>query len=350
MPLPKNAESFFAPNKNERRFQALQICRPLSLCLTLAVLATAPASASPSGTLGFFSQARQASSFADFLHDHVQISLGTSSEEEPAGEVISSRKTDEGFTLFDWATLGTSFSRNTEIEEEGIFAYGLTGSDIEKTAESISGVSVGYEQGSWSYANEPDLEKTGLSLGYYTGRRLDQLSLTGSLILTTYQNDLKTSRGATANALSNRVMIAGGANRIQRFDSGASLKPYVDILYSYESLAAYSYSDGQAVNAAQTTTGEVSLGLEYATAPNPTTQNRFLIRGEIERDLDAKDVNLANGSTYTPSQVVTGEIGLGWIAGDKDGTSSRRLELTLARLGDSASQEIRLDAIWNEVF
>jgi hypothetical protein len=288
--------------------------------------------------------------------------LRANSEEQDDGEgqgfnaedykrlyVLSAREGNDGFSLVDWFSLGLSKADvDAELKGDGTFGYALIGTELSKSDENVTGLLFGIENSSWTYENESDVTKTGFSFGYYGANRVNGLLLTGSAIMTLASNDFVSNTGATADASSRRIMLTGQISGQHDSTGGASISPYVSLLYASESTSAFVFSDGVPSEKGTSRIGKVSVGLEYAAAVDPR-RGQFIVRGELGQTFGADDIVLNDGSVYTPNKDVVGSLTLGWIS--NPGTDSKaRIELTFGELGNDENGEISLDGTWDRHF
>ncbi len=257
--------------------------------------------------------------------------------------VVSARDGAGGFSLVDWFTLGGSqASVDAELKGDGEFSYLMFGKEFGKTSNRVHGLLYGVEGSKWDYEGETDVDRLGLSVGYYGAQRLGRLVLSGSVLGTVSRNDFVSASGATGWAGAQRLMFKGEVSQQFRVGpGGASLRPYLDLLYATENLNEFTFSDGTTSDAHATDLGRVGLGLEYMTAPN-AQGSRVLIRGEVSQAFGAEDITLSDGSVYTPQEEPVGTVTFGWMNTSRSNLTAR-IELTLSELGNNDREEVRLD-------
>ncbi len=264
--------------------------------------------------------------------------------------VLSARDGDQGFSLVDWFSVGlSSASVDAQLQGSGTFAYAMIGREMSKAAGAVSGLLYGVEASSWDYEAETDVDRAGVSVGYYGAWRNQGLVYTGSTTLTLSQNDFVTASGATGEAGSYRLILKGGVSGAQPLGGqGGLLKPYVDLMYASEQLEAFTFSDGTTSAQSTADVGRFGVGLEYATAPS-ATGNQFLVRGELSQVFGADDLTLSDGETYSPNEAPVGSVTFGWISRSR-ADSIARIELTFGELGNDEAEEIRLDGTLDRSF
>ena len=263
--------------------------------------------------------------------------------------VISSRDGRDGFSLVDWYTMGVvQASVDAELDGEGVFGYAMIGSELSKSANRVSGLLYGVESSSWEYARETDVRRTGLSIGYYVGRRMGGLFLTGSTVLTGTSNEFTSVSDATASANSTRAMVTASISGEQLFARGGSLSPFVNLLYASEETNAFTFSDDVQSEASEASVGKVSLGLEYRT-PASLSYGRFVLRGEVGQVFGTEEIRLNGGTIYSPNEDPTGSITLGWLP-NPSASSTMRVDLTFAELGNDETEEVRFEGTWDRHF
>ncbi len=257
--------------------------------------------------------------------------------------ILSARDGGQGFSLVDWFSVGlSSASVDAELQGDGSFAYAVIGSEMTKTANAVGGLLYGFEASSWDYEAETDVDRAGISVGYYGARRDRGLVYTGSTTLTLSQNDFVTASGATGTAGSYRLILKAGISGDRTIgEGGGRLTPFVDLMYASEQLEAFVFSDGSTSSQSTADLGRLGVGLEYATAPS-ATGNQVMVRGELSQVFGASDLTLSDGETYSPNEAPVGSVTFGWIS--KPGADSiARIELTFGELGNDEAEEIRLD-------
>ena len=265
-------------------------------------------------------------------------------------QVLSSRETTEGFSLVDWFTWGISdASVDAELKGDGTYGYAMIGSELVKTDRSVLGLLYGAESSRWNYQQETDVDRSGVSIGVYGGRRFGEIELSGSFILTASANDFTATSGATADADSTRFMLTASVRgEAETYDNGATLTPLFNLLFAQEDTDAFTYSDGTTSEAGTASVGKMSGGLEYMTKAHPT-RGRYLVRGELGRVFGAETVTLSDGSEYTPNEDLAGSVTFGWLPTPTDDTQAR-IELTIGELGNGENEEIRLDGTWDRSY
>ena len=264
--------------------------------------------------------------------------------------VLSARNAKNKVSLVDWFSMGMSeTSVDAELKGDGTYGYAMFGSELSKTTTSVSGLIYGIETSNWEYETESDVEKSGLSFGYYSGRRVGALSLVGSAILTAAQNDFTNADGdATGSANSRRIMVTGAVTGRSQFAIGHSFSPYVNLLYATERTDAFIFTNNEMSDEAETSIGKIGFGIEY-TKEVSHLRGDFLIRGEISQIFGSESVTLSDGEVYTPNEDPTGSLTIGWIAASSTDSASR-VELTIGGIGDIENSEIRIDGAWNQKF
>ncbi len=197
--------------------------------------------------------------------------------------VLSARDGGQGFSLVDWFSVGlSSASVDAELQGDGTFAYAMVGREMFKTVDMVGGLLYGVEASSWNYEDETDVDRAGFSLGYYGAWNNRGLIYTGSSTLTLSQNDFLTTARATGDARSYRLILKGGISGERALGTNATLKPYVDLMYASEQVAAFTFSDGTTSAKSTTDLGRLGVGLEYATNPS-ATGDQFIVRGELSQ-------------------------------------------------------------------
>ena len=267
--------------------------------------------------------------------------------------VISAREgqgASDVFTLVDWFSFGISqASVDAELSGDGNLVYALFGNEITKTEQGVSGMLYGAEASSWDYADETDVDRAGFSIGYYRAQRHKDLTFSGSAIFTRSHNDFTNNAGATGSAGSNRLILKGEISGKQLIgNKGASLKPYVDLMYATEDLESFVFSDGTQVADTHTDVGRLGMGLEYSRPINNFGQ-RFLVRGELSQVFGADDIILSDGTVYSPNEDPVGSVTFGW-SGKPTADSNARVEITIGELGNKEKQEVRIDGQVDRVF
>ena len=258
-------------------------------------------------------------------------------------QVLSAREGANGFTLVDWFSAGLlQASLDASLSGDGVFAYALAGRELTKTSASVSGLLYGVETSSWDYDEETDVDRTGFSLGYYSAESISGLTFSGSAIFTLSQNDFVSESGATGDANSQRLIFKGSISGERELDRRRGLlKPYVNLMYATEDLAAFTFSDGTSSDDSATQIGRFGFGLEYTTVPD-TSGNRFLVRGELSQVFGTDTIRLSDGEVYSPNEDPVGSVTFGWLTRAGPDTSAQ-IELTFGELGNSEREEIRLD-------
>ena len=292
----------------------------------------------------FENQIGVARSINGFIFNHVETRLslndGSFFERNRAPLVGQNVGGEVGDNPFDWFSYGIGqTSASGELAGDGTFAYAMTGIDIKKTGQSVHGITFAVENGDWVYETASDAKKSGVSVGYYTGRNQEDLMVSASLILTAFSNGFESTDGQTASANSLRLIASGSLSGTRVLRDGSYLKPYARLLYASESLDAYSYSGGDSFAAANLSLGRVTGGVEYVTAKS-AQGDQFFIRSELGK-------NSSNNDDIT--QDLTGSLGFGWSRELNSG-SVNRLELSLHELGSATKDEIRLDGQWERRF
>ena len=263
-------------------------------------------------------------------------------------QVVSGRDGGGGFSLVDWFTYGIADSNlDADLSGDGLLAYATLGTELSKTQDQVRGLTYGIEVSEWTYEDELDVDRLGLSFGYYQGQALNGLMATGSATLTLLTNDFVNEEGATGDALSTRFMLSSEVRGKREYEDGSSLAPFANVFFASESVDAFDYSDGERVNSATVDVGSYSVGLEYES--KAYTQGRYLIRGSLGQTFGAEEITLSDGAVYKPNEDITGTVTFGWDL-PAQGDSRTSLELTFEGLGDSDSEVIRLDGNWDRAF
>ncbi len=257
--------------------------------------------------------------------------------------VVSARDGADGFSLVDWFTLGGSHaSVDAELKGDGEFAYLMFGREFGKTSDSVHGLLYGAESSRWDYEGETDVDRLGVSAGYYGAQRRGRWVLSGSVLATVSRNDFVSTTGATGWAGAQRLILKGEVSQQYRAGrGGASLRPYFDLLYATETLNAFTFSDGTASDAHGADLARVGLGLEYMTAPN-AQGSRVLVRGEVSQAFGAEAITLSDGSVYRPQEDPVGSVTFGWMNTSRSNLTAR-IEVTLSELGNNDREEVRVD-------
>ncbi len=274
--------------------------------------------------------------------------MGNGQAEDPAPDyrglhVLSAREGKGGFSLVDWYSIGlSSASIDAELQGEGAYAYAMIGSELTKSVGGISGILYGIETSSWDYETETDVERSGLSLGYYAAMERVGLLFSGSSIFTFSHNDFTSLDGASGSAGSRRLLLKGEVSGERAIgDRGAKLKPYVDLMYATERVEAFEFSDGTQSGASTINLGRLGVGVEYRAQARPAG-GEFLVRGELSQVFGANSIQLSDGTTYNPNEDPVGAVTFGWI-GKPGANSTARIELTFGELGNDEAEEVRLD-------
>ncbi len=262
--------------------------------------------------------------------------------------VLPTQRTSNSIPLFGWLTFGIAdASVDAALQGDGTLAYVTFGTEISKSDTQVSGLLYGVETSSWTYEDEPDVDRDGLSVGYYLGQSFEDLTATGSVVFTVSNNAFVDENDATASANSTRLLVTGELRGNQAFDNGASLSPFVNMFVAAEETNDFTYSDGGEVSGATTTVGRVSLGVEYRSQETDT--GTYLVRSTMGQTFGTDAVTLSDGSEYSPNTDLTGSLTLGWEPQDQAG-SQARVELTLDGIGDQDSETYRLDGYWDRPF
>ncbi len=263
--------------------------------------------------------------------------------------VVSAREGDKGLSLLDWFATGlVQESVDADLVGDGTVAYAMIGTELTRTQAAVSGLLYGLETSSWDYEDETDLDKTGLFGGYYVGRTWDRLLFSGAAVLTVANNAYTADDGASADTTSWRLMFTGSVSDERRLDSGAFLAPYASFMYANEILEAFTFSDGTSSDEDRASVGEISVGVEYLTAPDPHL-GQFLVRGSLDKVFGTDAITLSTGETYSPNDDVAGSVTFGWLP--HLGTdSAMSLELTIGQLGNEEKTEVRMDGTWDRQF
>ncbi len=262
--------------------------------------------------------------------------------------VFSAREGDQ-MPLVDWFSMGLSnASVDAELKGDGDFGYAVVGTELDKNETSVSGLLYGAEASSWNYEGETDVDRAGVSIGYYSARREGGLIYTGSSILTASRNEFESVSDATGNAASLRLILKGEISGQHDLEDGSRLTPFVDLLYSTETLESFKFSDGVSSDQAEASLGRLGLGVEYMTMPIEDI-GRITLRGELSQVFGAEDVTLNDGTVYSPNEDPVGAISVGWIGNNDDG-STTRIDLTFGELGNGENEEIRIDGTWDRRF
>ena len=262
--------------------------------------------------------------------------------------VLSAREGDQ-MPLVDWFSTGLSnASVDAELKGDGDFGYAVVGTELDKSETSVSGLLYGAEASSWNYEGETDVDRAGVSIGYYSARREGSLIYTGSSILTASRNEFESVSDATGNASSLRLILKGEISGRRDLEDGSRLTPFVDLLYSTETLESFKFSDGVSSDQAEASLGRLGLGVEYMTMPLED-MGRITLRGELSQVFGAEDVTLNDGTVYSPNEDPVGAISVGWIGNNDDG-STTRIDLTFGELGNGENEEVRIDGTWDRSF
>ena len=262
--------------------------------------------------------------------------------------VLSAREGDQ-MPLVDWFSTGLSnASVDAELKGDGDFGYAVVGTELDKNETSVSGLLYGAEASSWNYEGETDVDRAGVSIGYYSARREGGLIYTGSSILTASRNEFESVSDATGNASSLRLILKGEISGWRDLEDGSRLTPFVDLLYSTETLESFKFSDGVSSDQAEASLGRLGLGVEYMTMPLED-MGRITLRGELSQVFGAEDVTLNDGTVYSPNEDPVGAISVGWIGNNDDG-STTRIDLTFGELGNGENEEVRIDGTWDRSF
>ena len=264
--------------------------------------------------------------------------------------ILSARDKNNEFTLVDWFTIGVAnASVSAELKGQGTFGYAIIGTEIAKSATTVSGLLYGVESSNWDYEEETDVEKSGLSLGYYGARRFGSIIASGSTILTRSVNSFTgSSSDVTADANSSRIMLTGAISGSREFRSGAQMSPFMNFLYATEKMEAFEFTDGVTSDAMDTSIGRIGVGVTYRTRSRPRF-GEFSIRGELSQVFGGEEVTLSNGNTYTPNETAGVAVTLGWVAPPR-GDSVTQFDLTFGELGNDENEEVRLEGTWNRLF
>ena len=264
--------------------------------------------------------------------------------------VFSARETDENVTLVDWFTWGVSdASVDAELTGDGTYGYALVGKEMFKSRRAVVGLLYGAETSRWNYEGESDVDRVGVSLGFYAGRRFGDLTLNGSVIVTESNSEFLSTSGAEGKGDSNRIMVTSSLRGQQRLlENGATVTPLFNLLLAEEEMEAFTYDDGTASEAGTSSIGRISGGLEYLTAPN-ARDTRYLVRGELGQVFGTDTVTLSDGTEYTPNEEVSGSLTFGWLPAPNDDTQAR-IELTFGEIGNDDNEEVRLEGTWDRNF
>ena len=264
--------------------------------------------------------------------------------------VFSARETDENVTLVDWFTWGVSdASVDAELTGDGTYGYALVGKEMFKSRRAVVGLLYGAETSRWNYEGESDVDRVGVSLGFYAGRRFGDLTLNGSVIVTESNSEFLSTSGAEGKGDSNRIMVTSSLRGQQRLlENGATVTPLFNLLLAEEEMEAFTYDDGTVSEAGTSSIGRISGGLEYLTAPN-ARDTRYLVRGELGQVFGTDTVTLSDGTEYTPNEEVSGSLTFGWLPAPNDDTQAR-IELTFGEIGNDDNEEVRLEGTWDRNF
>ena len=278
---------------------------------------------------------------------------------------------DTSASALDWYTLGFSQSDSSEIlSGSGTFVYGMVGNQISQSDAHTFGYALGLEQGTWDYSadayglgllelgqgrwddiEESNVTKTGLSAAVYGGRTLESVTLQGSAMLTTFQNQhTNKNTGAKATSSSNRLMLSGLISGNYETSSGASLSPYAEATYATETIGSYSYDDSTTTyEGTSADVGTISLGVQYTMAPIEGV-GILHVRGQFGSTFGTDTIALSDGGEiYTPHDAPTGELTLGWTSTIADDTQAS-VDLTIGQIGNKNREEIKLDGTFNRQF
>ena len=257
-----------------------------------------------------------------------------------------------GAGALDWYTLGFNQSDSTEVlSGTGSFVYGMVGNQISQSDAHTFGYALGLEQGAWDYSTESDVTKTGLSAAVYGGRTLESVTLQGSAMLTTFQNQhTNKDTDAEATSSSNRIMLSGLISGNREMSGGASLSPYAEATYATETIGSYSYDDSiTTYEGTSADVGTISLGVQYTMAPIEVV-GILHVRGQFGSTFGTDTIALSDGGEiYTPHDAPTGELTLGWTSTIADDTQAS-VDLTIGQIGNKNREEIKLDGTFNRQF
>ena len=318
-------------------------CPETTTAISTASLAQTPPT-DPAASAAAIDQALHASAMAALLEQRAFAS-------DPAEEFAQ----DSGAP---WVAVGYSQTDSSHVlTGHGALAYALVGDLFYRSANQAVGAGVGGEQGDWTYTDDGDVTKTGVSVALYGGTILDTQNaqapfvLTGSLMATRFRNHHRDAAGAEATSDSGRVLVSGSARRsrvVNAAGEAIQLRPYLAIRYAHEALGSYS-SDGTTTYAATDAhVGEVSLGAEFR---HDLGKDRGTLRiaSGLTRRVGTGTIRLADGETLTPDTSPSGEISLGWFGGH-EGAAQSSLSLELGGIGNENGQNLRLNGTWDRVF
>ncbi len=262
--------------------------------------------------------------------------------------ITSARQSDTGLPLVNWLTFGIVDSKITSsVQGDGVLAYVSAGIETRKTNESVAGVLYGAETSSWTYADEPDVDRIGLSVGYYSGEMQEDLIRSGSAILTLSNNDFESESGATGSTTSTRLVLNGELKGTQSLGEDVHITPFVNLFLAHEDMNAFTYSDGTRVSNSSTKLGSYDIGLEYQ--GQAEGWGRYTVRGALGQTFGSDDITLSDGTLYSPNTDVAGSVTFGWDPLQSD-DSQLYLEITIEGIGTSETETLRVDGYWDKPF
>ena len=296
-------------------------------------------------SLSAISLAQSALTAAGDVHGYARSALNRAGEVDTTARLERGRLTQNTASGLasrgnQWISAGISNLSGTGVAAaDGTYAYATYGQDLSVKDGQVFGYTVGLEQGTVEYQSESDVEKLGLSVGAYGARYFGDVTLTGVASLARFSNDYTSTTSATASASSLRAItsleISGmiplkGEERV--------LRPYGQVSYFYEDMEGYTYSDGTVIGETSVSFGEIRIGGEVRIgAP---TEGQFIARADISQSLEADDIQLSGGSTYSFTDQESINLSLGY---QRDGEKiDSRIELGIRGLGDEDREEISL--------
>ena len=261
----------------------------------------------------------------------------------------SREKSRDGYSLIDWFTMGLTQSiLDKGVNGQGYFGYALVGAELSSKTNTVGGIVYGFEGSSWAYETETDVEKAGISVGIYGGRRLGPLHVSRSAIMTVLQNDFTNVNGFTAKAGSIRLMLTSSLSGIREFRDGSHLSPFINALYAVEDLDALTFEDGQTSEAKKIPVSRLGLGLEYM-RESPWRSGQIFVRGELSQVFAIEDVVLSSDNSYVPTDSAVGSLVLRWVPPPSRDLQTG-LEVAVLGLGNDKTEEIRLEGRWSRHF
>ncbi len=328
-------------------------CPDTTTAASTAILGqTAPSD--PTASAAAIDQALYAGTMAALLEQNARAALnldGIAVARDPTEEFVQDGRSTWVALGYGWADAGHV------LTGQGTVAYALVGDLFHQRGTHAFGAAAGLEQGDWTYADDGDVTKTGVSAALYGGTALDApdisepLMLTGSLMITRFRNHHRDVAGAETTSDSGRVLVSGNVSRsLVSGTAGEAVRwrPYLAALYAHEDLGSYSFDGTTTYAATNAHVGEISLGAEFRQDLG-NARGTLKLNGVVVRRLGTGTILLADGETLTPDTSVTGELSLGWAA-DQDGATQSSLSLELGGIGAEDGQDIRLNGTWDRLF